>query len=36
MTNPSTFSTALANEAATANLMADLALLIGARDVIPL
>src|SRR5271168_1381525 len=36
MTNPSTFSTALANEAATANLMADLALLIGAGDVITL
>ncbi len=36
MTNPSTFSLALANEAATANLMADLALLIGAGDVITL
>jgi N-acetylmuramate 1-kinase len=36
MTTPSTFSTALANEAATANLMADLALLIGAGDVIAL
>jgi tRNA threonylcarbamoyl adenosine modification protein YjeE len=36
MTNPSTFSLALANEAATANLMADLALLIGAGDVIML
>jgi tRNA threonylcarbamoyl adenosine modification protein YjeE len=36
MTTPSTFSLALANEAATANLMADLALLIGAGDVITL
>jgi tRNA threonylcarbamoyl adenosine modification protein YjeE len=36
MTNPSTFSLALANETATANLMADLALLIGADDVITL
>ena len=36
MTSPSTFSLALANEAATANLMADLALLIGAGDVITL
>src|SRR6202451_4027341 len=36
MTDPSTFSLALANEAATANLMADLALLIGASDVITL
>ncbi|MGA7071328.1 tRNA (adenosine(37)-N6)-threonylcarbamoyltransferase complex ATPase subunit type 1 TsaE [Bradyrhizobium sp.] len=36
MTNPSTFSLALANEAATASLMADLALLIGAGDVITL
>src|ERR1700748_922948 len=36
MTNPSTFSLALANEAATAHLMADLALLIGAGDVITL
>jgi tRNA threonylcarbamoyl adenosine modification protein YjeE len=36
MTSPSTFSLALANEAATANLMADLALLIGAGDVIAL
>jgi N-acetylmuramate 1-kinase len=36
MTDPSTFSLALANEAATANLMADLALLIGAGDVITL
>jgi tRNA threonylcarbamoyl adenosine modification protein YjeE len=36
MTNPSTFSTALANEAATAALMADLAILIGAGDVITL
>jgi tRNA threonylcarbamoyl adenosine modification protein YjeE len=36
MTGPSTFSLALANEAATAGLMADLALLIGAGDVITL
>jgi N-acetylmuramate 1-kinase len=36
MTSPSTFSVALANETATANLMADLALLIGAGDVITL
>lgn len=36
MTSPSTFSLALANETATANLMADLALLIGAGDVITL
>jgi N-acetylmuramate 1-kinase len=36
MTGHSTFSLALANEAATANLMADLALLIGAGDVITL
>src|ERR1700743_3917527 len=36
MTEPKTFSLALANEAATANLMADLALLIGAGDVITL
>jgi tRNA threonylcarbamoyl adenosine modification protein YjeE len=36
MTDPSTFSLALANEAATANLMADLALLIGVGDVITL
>src|SRR5579871_1934583 len=36
MTNPTTFSLALANEAATAHLMADLALLIGAGDVITL
>ena len=36
MTTPSTFSLALANEAATAHLMADLALLIGAGDVITL
>ena len=36
MTDPSTFTLALANEAATANLMADLALLIGAGDVITL
>ncbi|MBS0532218.1 MAG: tRNA (adenosine(37)-N6)-threonylcarbamoyltransferase complex ATPase subunit type 1 TsaE [Proteobacteria bacterium] len=34
MTGPSTFATALANEAATAHLMADLALLIGPGDVI--
>src|ERR1700754_556138 len=36
MTTPATFSVALANEAATANLMADLALLIGPGDVITL
>ncbi|MEA2899446.1 MAG: N-acetylmuramate 1-kinase, partial [Bradyrhizobium sp.] len=36
MTEPSTFSLALANEAATAHLMADLALLINAGDVITL
>ena len=36
MTEPSTFSTALANETATAQLMADLALLIGPGDVITL
>jgi N-acetylmuramate 1-kinase len=36
MTGPSTFSLALANETATAGLMADLALLIGAGDVITL
>ena len=36
MTEPSTFSTALANETATAHLMADLALLIGPGDVITL
>src|ERR1700692_2641374 len=36
MIGPSTFSLALANETATANLMADLALLIGAGDVITL
>jgi hypothetical protein len=36
MTDPSSFSLALANEAATASLMADLALLIGADDVITL
>jgi N-acetylmuramate 1-kinase len=36
MTPPSAFTVALANEAATANLMADLALLIGAGDVITL
>ena len=36
MTSPSTFIVALANETATANLMADLALLIGAGDVITL
>ena len=36
MTEPSTFSTALANETATAHLMADLALLVGAGDVITL
>ncbi len=33
MTKPSTFATALANEIATAHLMADLALLIGPGDV---
>ena len=36
MTEPSTFSLALANETATAHLMADLALLINAGDVITL
>jgi N-acetylmuramate 1-kinase len=36
MTDPTTFSVALANEAATAHLMADLALLIGPGDVITL
>src|ERR1700754_4391771 len=36
MTTPSTFSTALASEMATAHLMADLALLIGPGDVITL
>ncbi|MGZ5876033.1 MAG: tRNA (adenosine(37)-N6)-threonylcarbamoyltransferase complex ATPase subunit type 1 TsaE [Bradyrhizobium sp.] len=36
MTGPATFSLALANETATANLMADLALLIGPGDVITL
>src|SRR5579863_1165238 len=36
MTSPFTFIVALANETATANLMADLALLIGAGDVITL
>src|ERR1700709_111508 len=36
MPEPSPFSTALANETATAQLMADLALLIGAGDVITL
>jgi hypothetical protein len=36
MTGPATFSVALANETATANLMADLALLIGPGDVITL
>jgi hypothetical protein len=36
MTEPSTFSLALANETATAQLMADLALLIGPGDVITL
>src|ERR1044072_5170745 len=36
MTQPSTFSLALANETATAHLMADLALLIGPGDVITL
>src|ERR1700692_1886687 len=36
MTDPTTFSLALANEMATAHLMADLALLIGPGDVITL
>ena len=36
MTAPTTFSVALANETATAHLMADLALLIGPGDVITL
>src|SRR3981189_1479133 len=36
MTAPATFSLALSNETATANLMADLALLIGPGDVITL
>src|ERR1700761_48367 len=36
MTSPSAFSLALASETATASLMADLALLIGAGDVITL
>ena len=36
MTVPATFSLALSNEAATAHLMADLALLIGPGDVITL
>src|SRR6201986_5578813 len=36
MKEPATLSVALANEAATAQLMADLALLIGAGDVITL
>jgi tRNA threonylcarbamoyl adenosine modification protein YjeE len=36
MNEPSTFQAALANEAATANLMADLALLLSAGDVITL
>src|SRR5712672_3425779 len=36
MTDPTTFSLALSNETATANLMADLALLIGPGDVITL
>ena len=36
MTAPATFSVALANETATAHLMADLALLVGAGDVITL
>jgi tRNA threonylcarbamoyl adenosine modification protein YjeE len=36
MTEPATFSVALANETATAHLMADLALLVGAGDVITL
>ena len=36
MTSPTTFTVALANEAATASLMADLALLVGPGDVITL
>ena len=36
MSEPTTVSVALANETATAQLMADLALLIGAGDVITL
>ena len=36
MSDPTTFSLALANETATAHLMADLALLIGPGDVITL
>ncbi|HMM92031.1 tRNA (adenosine(37)-N6)-threonylcarbamoyltransferase complex ATPase subunit type 1 TsaE [Bradyrhizobium sp.] len=36
MTSPATFTVALANEAATASLMADLALLVGPGDVITL
>ena len=36
MSSPTTFSVALANETATAHLMADLALLIGPGDVITL
>src|SRR6187200_244505 len=36
MTGPATFSVALANETATAQLMADLALLVGPGDVIAL
>ena len=36
MTAPATFSVALANETATANLMADLAMLIGPGDVVTL
>src|SRR3954452_17712119 len=36
MTGPATFAVALANETATAHLMADLALLVGAGDVITL
>ena len=36
MTAPATFSVALANETATAHLMADLALLVGPGDVITL
>src|ERR1700749_3560244 len=36
MTGPATFSVALANETATAQLMADLALLVGPGDVITL
>ena len=36
MTEPATFSVALANETATAHLMADLALLVGPGDVITL